>query len=432
MDRPNIVYIHSHDTGRLIRPYGYDVPTPNLQRLAAGGVLLRRCFCAAPTCSPSRAALLTGQSPHGAGMLGLANRGCSLGRPDHHIVATLKRAGYFAALSGIQHLVPDADRSVLGYDAVLAGRGDPPERAAVEFLDAAPDQPFFLSVGFVETHRPFPPADADIDPARCPAPETVPETPATREDMARYMTMARRLDRKMGDVFAALDRNGLAANTLVICTTDHGASFPRMKGFLTDGGIGVMLILRGPGPFAGGKVVDGLASQIDLFPTICDVADIDPPDWLEGVSLLPLVTGAASAVRDEVFAEVTYHAAYEPMRCVRTDRHKYIRRYDGRTRPVLCNMDASPSKDAWLAAGCADIDPEAEALYDLVLDPRELNNLLARSDAQPTLADMRARLDAWMRRTDDPLLAGQVPPVAGAILNDPDAVEWTEPTRVAQ
>ena len=72
--RPNILYIHSHDTGRLTSPYGYSVPTPNLHRLASEGILFRQAFCAAPTCSPSRASLLTGECAHSNGMLGLVNR----------------------------------------------------------------------------------------------------------------------------------------------------------------------------------------------------------------------------------------------------------------------------------------------------------------------------------------------------------------------
>src|SRR5690348_10466006 len=87
---PNIVYIHSHDSGRYLQPYGYAVPTPNLQRLATEGVLFRRAFSAAPTCSPSRAALLTGQCPHRNGMFGLAHRGFSLNDYNKHIVHTLR------------------------------------------------------------------------------------------------------------------------------------------------------------------------------------------------------------------------------------------------------------------------------------------------------------------------------------------------------
>src|SRR3954469_15680220 len=111
--RPNIVYLHSHDTGRHVEPYGHPVPTPNIRRLAEEGVLYRQAFSAAPVCSPSRAALLTG----GDRLLGLAHRGWRLSEPEHHIVHTLRGAGYRSVLVGEQHVTPDpAD---CGYDEVL-------------------------------------------------------------------------------------------------------------------------------------------------------------------------------------------------------------------------------------------------------------------------------------------------------------------------
>jgi arylsulfatase A-like enzyme len=90
---PNILYIHSHDTGRYIQPYGFDVPTPNLQKLAGEGILFRQAFDAAPTCSTNRASLLTGQCPHNSGMLGLAHRGFSLNDYNQHIINWLRPHG---------------------------------------------------------------------------------------------------------------------------------------------------------------------------------------------------------------------------------------------------------------------------------------------------------------------------------------------------
>ncbi|MGE9292553.1 MAG: sulfatase-like hydrolase/transferase [Puniceicoccales bacterium] len=98
---PNILYYHSHDTGRYIQPYGYQVPTPNLQQLAEEGVLFRRAFCAAPTCSPSRAGLLTGCAAHSVGMLGLAHRGFSLTDVSRTMVTYLREVGYETCLCGI-------------------------------------------------------------------------------------------------------------------------------------------------------------------------------------------------------------------------------------------------------------------------------------------------------------------------------------------
>src|SRR5690242_16661150 len=118
MPTPNILYIHSHDTGRYIQPYGHAVPTPHLQRLAEQGVLFRKAFSAAPTCSPSRAALLTGQAPHSSGTMGLAHLGFALYDYRQHILHTLRQAGYQSVLVGMQHLVPQQEISKLGYDLI--------------------------------------------------------------------------------------------------------------------------------------------------------------------------------------------------------------------------------------------------------------------------------------------------------------------------
>lgn len=410
MAKPNIIYIHSHDTGRFIQPYGHAVPTPNLQRLAEEGILFRQAYNGGPTCSPSRACLLTGMCAHRNGMTGLAHRGFTLNDPRQHLAHTLKAAGYTTALSGTQHVTANIhdEWPTLGYDQYL---GDSPEahKHAVEFLGSKPRQPFFLTVGFGETHRGFPELEAEDNPNYCLPPPPLPDTPETRRDMAQFKVSARRLDRKMGEVFDALDANGLAQNTLVICTTDHGIAFPRMKCNLTDGGIGVMLIVRGPQGFSGGKVCDALVSHVDIFPTVCELAGVEPPAWLEGTSLAPLARGDADEVRDEIFSEVNYHAAYEPMRCVRTKRWKYIRRYEPRTRQVLPNCDDSLSKTLWMENGWRDRAPEDEQLYDLIFDPHETDNLVGDPAAAEALSEMRGRLQRWMRDTDDPLLKGSVP-----------------------
>ncbi|MBI4786937.1 MAG: sulfatase-like hydrolase/transferase [Chloroflexi bacterium] len=182
--------------------------------------------------------------------------------------------------------------------------------AAVQFLQGPPPQPFFLSVGFTETHRPYPLATEREDPRCARPPVTLPDTPDTRQDMANFEASARRLDDAVGTVLRGLEASGLAANTLVVCTTDHGIAFPGMKCTLTDHGIGVLLIVRGPEPFSGGKVSDALASQVDLFPTLCEWLCLPPPAWLQGKSLMPLLRGSAAEVNDEIFAQVNYHAAY--------------------------------------------------------------------------------------------------------------------------
>jgi arylsulfatase A-like enzyme len=290
-------------------------------------------------------------------------------------------------------------------------------------------QPFFLSVGFFETHREFLKPSTTIDANYALPPAPLPDTPQTRRDMGAFKVSASDLDRGIGAVLEALDAKGLADNTLVICTTDHGIAFPRMKGNLTDHGIGVMLIMRGPGGFAGGKVYDALVSHIDLFPTICDLANIEYPSWLQGISLLPLVHGEVDQLHEAIFAEVTYHAAYEPMRAVRTPRWKYIRRFDHHLGPILANCDDSPSKDVFMQYGWKDRSRPLEQLYDLIFDPNEANNIANDLSVARILEDMRIRLDEWMRTTNDPLLYGPVPPPPGAELNDQDQMSPSYPTR---
>jgi arylsulfatase A-like enzyme len=376
-------------------------------------------------------------------MIGLAHRGFRLNDYTQHIVHTLRGAGYASTLIGVQHVAKAPE--TIGYDRVVplqSRRAEHVAPAAIEFLASAPQEPFFLSVGFSETHRVYHEPGPAEDARYCLPPAPMPDTPSTRQDMAAFKATARVLDEGMGAVFDALDANGLAENTLVICTTDHGIAFPGMKCNLTDHGIGVMLIVRGPSGFEGGQVNDAMVSHVDIFPTICDLLEIEAPPWLQGRSMMPLIRGTgartsrAEEIHDEIFAEVTYHAAYEPKRAVRTQRYKYIRRFDGRERPVLPNCDDSLSKDVWLEHGWQSRAVEPERLYDLVFDPNERHNLVYRVAGNPALgevlSDMRGRLDRWMRKTDDPLLHGPVPAPSGSQVNDVDGISpretpWTVP-----
>jgi len=429
LTKPNILYLHSHDTGRFVQPYGHPVPTPNIQRLADQGVLFRKAFCAAPTCSASRACLLTGQYGHNNGMLGLAHRGWSLNDYRQHLVHPLHEAGYYSMLIGEQHIAKRPD--IIGFDRVVkieTTRVETVAPAAIEILAEPPPEPFFLSVGFFETHRDFLNPPSLRDALYSLPPPNLPDTPATRRDMAAYKASARSLDQGVGSVLEALDANGLADNTLIVFTTDHGLAFPGSKATLFDRGLGVMLILRGPGGFDGGKVIDALVSHIDLYPTLCELAGIERPDFLQGTSLLPLVTGGASSVRDEIFAEMTWHAAYEPQRALRTERWKYIRRFGGRTTPVLANCDDSPSKSLLLELGWAERTIAFEQLYDLAFDPNEAANLAEDPAYEEIRRELSERLHAWMTETNDPLLHGDPAPPPGAEINDPNQISATEPT----
>lgn len=433
MPLPNIIYLHSHDTGRYIQPFGRGIPTPNLQRLAEGGVLFRQAFCAAPVCSASRSALLTGQAPHSAGMIGLAHRGFRLNDYRQHLAQFLGAAGYHAALAGAQHEAP-APGTLIGYHEILPLTNDQSidiAEAAAAFMAHESSQPFFLSVGFNDTHRVFPARDPRDDPRFILPPAPLPDLPEVREDMAQFISSARLMDAGVGIVLAAADQ--LANDTLVIATTDHGIAFPGMKCTLTDHGLGVHLILRWlpgkkpeiPTPFQGGQVVDAMVSHLDIYPTLCELLGLAKPTWLQGRSLLPLLRGETSSLHEELFGEVTYHAAYEPMRSARTTRWKYIRRFGG-TRRVLPNADDSPSKTALLARGWGETEIAIEQLFDLAFDPNEAHNLAGQPAYAAPLDEMRVRLERWMRATHDPLLDGPVPAPPGALINNPAGLSPNE------
>jgi N-sulfoglucosamine sulfohydrolase len=428
MPQPNIVYLHSHDTGRYVQPYGHQIPTPNIQRLADQGLLFRQAFSAAPSCSGSRACLLTGQWAHVNGMMGLAHRGWKLVDYNRHIVHPLREAGYWSALIGEQHISDDS--AVLGYDHVVdigTNRAHSIAPAALQLLRSRPPQPFFASIGFFETHREFFQPSSVRDALYGAPPAHLPDTPATRADMAAFKASARSLDQGVGAVLHGLDEAGIADETLVVLTTDHGLPFPGAKATLTDRGLGVLLIVRGPGGFHGGHVTDSLTSQVDLYPTLLEVAGAPRPDEVHGQSLLGLVRGEVGSVRDELFAELTYHAAYDPQRAVRTSRHKLIRNFGERLEPVLPNVDDGPSKDLLVAAGWGSQRRPRVELYDLVMDPIEMRNLASEPEFAETLENLDGRLRTWMETTNDPLLSGDVPAPEGALLNDPAGISAREP-----
>jgi len=443
VDMTNILYLHSHDTGRYIEPYGFAVKTPHLQHFAERGVLFQNAFCAAPTCSPSRAALLTGQYPHQNGMIGLCHRGGRLRDPGQHLANFLKSHGYATALSGIQHVTERSDpRQIheLGYEDWLT-EGEYPEapdmesrqewyaQQAADFIRKADrSRPFFLDCGFFLTHRAGQGGTPEQwhttrnapegDPRYVRPPGILPNTPETRRDFADFGVAVNLLDSAMGQVLDALDSEGLAGNTLVIITTDHGLAYPKMKCNLTVHGTGVMLMMRGPGGLEGGKVVDHLASHVDVFPTICDVAGLPAPDWLEGKILTPSINEDKS-VRDAAFAEVNWHAAPEPMRSVRTQRYNYIRRFTPHTAPVWPNCDDSVSKSCLREAGWEHRHNEMETLHDLIFDPCEVANVAKDPAYSSVLEELRARLHTWMKETEDPLLQGRLDPWPGSTQNAP-------------
>jgi arylsulfatase A-like enzyme len=256
---------------------------------------------------------------------------------------------------------------------------------------------------------------------RVEVPPYLPDTPIVRRDVADLEGAVREVDDAIGQLLAAVDQSGLTDRTLFIYTTDHGIAFPGAKGTLLDPGLEVALIARGPGGFTGGRRLSGLVSNVDLLPTILELCGLTLPSETDGVSLVPILSGETRAVRQELFAELTYHTAYDPMRAVRTDRYKYIRSFADRPLHLPAHVDASATKDLLRDQGYFAPRRPTEMLFDVAHDPLERANLADDPAFASVREQLQERLEAWMRATGDPLLVGDVPAPPGAVLTSADS-----------
>jgi arylsulfatase A-like enzyme len=405
------------------------VETPHFSAFADEAMVFRKAFCAAPTCSPSRAAMLTGMSPHCVNMLGLAHRGFGPVDGSRHLARYLQENGYHTILAGIQHETTEAGIPDLGYQeriksARSGGAPGSPDletaRLLAERLRARlPEAPLFVSFGTFMPHRVFPEPGPDDIPERLTPPYPVSDTPEGRLDFAAFRAAVRVADEAFGVLVNALKASGRWDKCIVIATTDHGPAFPGMKCALHDTGIGVTFMVK-RAQATGSGTTDSLVSHLDLFPTLCDLAGIDHPVWLQGHSLIPILDNPNAEVREELFGEATYHAAYQPMRAVRTSRHKLIRHFDPeRLRPVLANVDEGPERERLLASGWEHLAGDLIELYDLATDPFETRNLISDPTFHSVRDDLLALLDAWMRETSDPLVSScpRIPAPPGATVN---------------
>ena len=334
----NIIYIHTHDSGRFIKPYGYDIDTPNLMQLAKEGALFRNAYSVAPTCSPSRSGLLTGMTAHSNGMLGLAHRGFRLNDYSQHIVQFLNENNIETVLCGEQH-VAWPDENVIGYKKIISVKNkerddenDPRDLRnagnAAKYIKENAGNQFFLAFGMINTHRGWP-KKHDINSDYVMPPFPIFDNKIARKDFASYKASAILADKAVGIVLDAVKEADLEDDTFIFFTTDHGICQPNMKCNLYDTGIGISLIIKYPGNKLRGKATDALVSHLDIYPTICELLNFEKTSHLTGNSLLPVLENKENEIRDEIFAEVTFHAAYEPMRCIRTKRYKLIKRFDG-------------------------------------------------------------------------------------------------------
>jgi N-sulfoglucosamine sulfohydrolase len=419
----NFVFLISDDhTAADLGAYGNTaVTSPHLNMLAREGMRFDRCFVTSPQCSPNRSSIFTGCTAHTTGTSRL-----HVPLPDWEptIVDSLKEKGYHTGLFRKHHHGPGFQRRLDFY-----GDAKTPFR---EFFSSKPkDKPFWLQVGFTDPHRPYkagaftPPHD----PKNVIVPKWLPDWPEVRQDLAMYYDFIARMDSEVGQLMDLLSSNGHANDTMVIMTGDNGMPFPRAKGTLYEAGIHVPLIAWMPGRIAAGTSKRELISHVDLPSTWLDAAGVKQSTKMQGKSFLPLLLGQPYQARTEVFGERNWHDTFDPMRSIRTERHKFIFNAAPHFpyRPPS-DLESSLTWQAMLAKRRSQTPLHLRQLFsptrpvtqlfDLAEDPLELNNLVESPKHAEVRMDLESRLSNWMNATYDFLPAG-----LGAA-NDPLGRSW--------
>ena len=399
------------------------VRTPNIDRLAREGMIFTNAFCAAPSCTPSRAAMLTGRYPHELEQGG--NLWSFLPAKFKIVPDILEDSGY-----AIGHT-----RKGWGPGNFQAGgRGRNPAgpnfRDFDGFLNGVGEKAFWFWFGSQDPHRPYVKGTgvkAGLDREKVEVPKFWPDSPEIRSDICDYYFEVERFDRDIGTLIAELEKRNLLKNTIIIITADNGMPFPRAKANLYDLGARVPLIVWGPGVKQGAS--DAFVNLADLGPTFLELAGVKAEPTMTGRTIVPLLRGESQEKREMVFLERERHANVRkgdlsyPSRAVRVNEFLYIRNLRPERWPAgdpekhhsvgeYGDCDNSPTKSFIIEHRTAPNivrhfslafeKRPAEELYDLKKDPGQLNNVANEAQYAEAKAALRRALDEWMNRTNDP------------------------------
>ena len=454
----NIVLIVADDHGQDLGAYGNPViQTPNLDALAAGGILFPNAFATTASCSASRSVILSGLHNHRTGQFGHTHDFHHFQSYSHikSLPVLLSEGGYRTASIGKYHVAP---REVYAFEQTLPGNARNTVAmadTARAFIRANPEQPFFLYYATSDPHRgggfaddlPFKPdrfgnrpdgypgiEAVRYDPDEVVVPPYLPDTPTARAELAQYYESVSRVDQGVGRLVEILKDTGVYDQTLILYISDHGIAFPGAKTTVYEPGLRIPLIVRHP-DIGAGLVNEAMVSLVDITPTILDFAGVEPPTYaqhinlapvrrylpdehgLHGRSFLPILGEARAEGWDEVFASHTFHEIqmYYPMRVVRDRKYKLIWNIaHGLPYPFASDLWASPTWQAVYAQGPQAMfgprsvqdyihRPEFE-LYDVEKDPYEARNLAGDGRYAAVLDAYKARLRAFQQRTSDPWL----------------------------
>jgi arylsulfatase A-like enzyme len=414
--RPNILWVIAEDMSPHFGCYGEkDIQTPNLDKLAADGVLFERAFVTGPICSPSRSALITGMYQTS---IGAHHHRSGVGKEKIHLPpgveplpALFQQAGYFT--SNGSYPMPGkgkTDYNFVHEDAIFDGSS---------WANRKPGQPFFAQIQLMGGKtRDIPKALASTRAQLGSAtpvknlrlPPYYPSTPAILDDWAATLDAVRITDLHVGHILANLEKEGILDETIVFFITDHGVSHARGKQFLYDEGTHIAFMVKGPGLPRGERRKD-LIEHIDMAAMSLALAGIPLPEAMQAQNPL----AAEYKKREATFsARDRADETVDHIRSVRTGRWKYIRNFLPK-RPYLQPNDYKDNKPCLIALRAAEAAGQLneaqrlifadtrppEELYDLKTDPWEIHNLSADPAHGATLSGLRAKLHRWMKETND-------------------------------
>lgn len=393
------------------------IKTPGLDALACEGTRSTHAFCTTASCSASRSVILTGLQNHATGQYG-HEHGYNHFVSFPHIKSLpvlLAKAGYRTASAGKYHVAPE---EVYHFQQYIKAKDRSPAQMADDCKQFIDDdkRPFFLYFCTTEPHRPFRREGSDtFDPKDVIVPTYLPDTPACREELAKYYGSVQQADKGLLRLIEILKQTGRWNDTLIIYISDNGIAFPGAKTTLYEPGIRLPCVVRNPYSGKKGIVTDAMITWADITPTILDFAGALPnkPDF-HGRSFLPVLEQEHPKGWDEIYASHTFHeiTMYYPMRVVRTRRYKLIwniahkldypfasdLHYSSTWQDVLKRGDKVYGKrtvDAYIHR------PKFE-LYDLKNDPHEINNLADNPDYAEILQELKQKLRKFQQITKDP------------------------------
>jgi N-sulfoglucosamine sulfohydrolase len=459
----NIVVFITDDQSPTMGCYGDQAAvTPNMDKLAADGVLFRNAFCTTASCSASRSVVLSGLHNHANGHYGHLHSYHKFSSYPwvQTLPVLLTKKGYRTARIGKHHNGPE---EVYFFEEKLPGNSRSTVEMADncrEFINADDDKPFFLYFATSDPHRgggkaeelPYKPDRFGNKPNKggypgvkevffehedVNIPHFLPDTPTTRAELAQYYQSVARIDQGLGRLIEILKKSGKYDDTLILFTADHGMAFAGGKTTVYEGGMNVPFIVRNPYGKARGIENDGMISFIDITPTLLDFAGAfnrknrttdlatrakgrgkkakKAPYQFHGRSLLPILDQENPKGWDVVNASHTFHEIqmYYPMRVVRDRKWKLIWNIAWQLPyPFASDLWAAPS---WQAQYKLGLDapygqktvgeyiqrPEFE-LFRIDEDPHEKYNLADSPRHKEILEEYKAKLKQFQKDYHDP------------------------------